>query len=120
MRTCGTRRTMLDSTIRIAGRGTMSIDFEVGSIRRTGESACVAAADVIAVAIATAMHSVLDRHAAYNWVCTDEIRCRGCNASLPVPFLASTRANADLVFEAHRTREVQTLLATGAGFLNRR
>lgn len=112
--------TMLDSTIRIAGRGTMSIDIEVGSIRSTGDSAPFgAAAGVIASAITAAMQSVLERHAAYNWVWTDEIRCRGCNASLPIPFLASTRANADSVFDAHRSAQVEALLATGSGYLDR-
>ncbi|WP_306631255.1 hypothetical protein [Arthrobacter sp. B1I2] len=95
----------------------MSIDFEVGSIRSTGDSALAAAADdAIPAAMAIAMQRVLERHMAYNWVWTDEIRCRGCNASLSVPFLASTRANADLVFEAHRSREWAALLAgTAAG-----
>ena len=121
MQGCDAAHTMLDSTIRIAGRGTMSIDIEVGSICSTGDSARFgAAADVIATAIAATMQSVLERHVAYNWVWTDEIRCRGCNASLPIPFLASTRSNADRVFEAHRSAEVEALLAMGSGFLNRR
>ncbi|WP_235010580.1 hypothetical protein [Arthrobacter sp. SLBN-112] len=99
----------------------MSIDIEVGSICSTGDSARFGpAADVIATAIAATMQSVLERHVAYNWVWTDEIRCRGCNASLPIPFLASTRSNADRVFEAHRLAEVEALLAMGSGFLNRR
>ncbi|BCW54488.1 hypothetical protein OUO20_06240 [Arthrobacter sp. FX8] len=99
----------------------MSIDTEVGSIHSTGDAALVtAAANAITTAVATAMQSVLERHAAYNWVWTDEIRCRGCGASLPIPYLSSTRANADLVFEAHRSAEVGTLLATGSESPNRR
>lgn len=121
MPACDAEHTMLDSTIGIAGRGTMSIDTEVGSIHNTGDAALVAAAaNAITTAIAAAMQGVLERHAAYNWVWTDEIRCRGCGASLAIPYLSSTRANADLVFEAHRSAEVGALLGTGSGHPNRR
>ncbi|MGP4030880.1 hypothetical protein [Pseudarthrobacter sp. 1C304] len=61
-------------------------------------------------AVTAAMQQVRRLHPAYNWVQTDEIRCRGCNGSLGIPPLASTNANADKAFLAHRAAQVDAIL----------
>jgi hypothetical protein len=90
------------------GRGTMSIDIEIGS-GLSNEDAAHFAAKTEAVTIA--MQRVQEEHAAYSWAWTDEIRCRGCNTSLDIPILASTKANADKAFQAHQAAELDVLLA---------
>jgi hypothetical protein len=90
----------------------MSIDIEIGSSLSNEDAAHFAARTE---AITTAMQQVRERHAAYSWVWTDEIRCRGCNASLDIPVLASTSVNADKAFEAHLSAQLDALLAAGGG-----
>ncbi|TNB70487.1 hypothetical protein FHJ30_15390 [Arthrobacter sp. BB-1] len=86
----------------------MSIDIEIGS-RLSNEDAAHFAAET--EAITTAMQHVRAQHAAYSWVWTDEIRCRGCNASLNIPILASTNLNADKALQAHQSAQLDALLA---------
>jgi hypothetical protein len=86
----------------------MSIDIEIGSGLSNEDTAHFAARTA---EITTAMQLVQQRHAAYSWVWTDEIRCRGCNASLDIPVLASTNANADKAFQAHQSAQLDALLA---------
>ncbi|WP_104044878.1 hypothetical protein [Arthrobacter sp. ZGTC412] len=86
----------------------MSIDIEIGSSLSNEDAAHFAAKTA---AITTAMQRVRERHPAYSWVWTDEIRCRGCNASLDIPILASTNANADRAFQAHQAAQLDALLA---------
>ncbi|WP_395400521.1 hypothetical protein ACHMXB_17805 [Arthrobacter sp. UC242_113] len=62
-------------------------------------------------AVTAAMQQVRKLHPAYSWVGTDEIRCRGCNAGLDIPSLASTNANAEKAFRAHQTAQVDALPA---------
>ncbi|PNH85639.1 hypothetical protein [Arthrobacter sp. AFG20] len=62
-------------------------------------------------AVTAAMQQVRKLHPAYSWVGTDEIRCRGCNAGLDIPSLASTNANADKAFRAHQAAQVDAMLA---------
>ncbi|MBT2547845.1 hypothetical protein [Arthrobacter sp. ISL-65] len=62
-------------------------------------------------AVTAAMQQVRKLHPAYSWVGTDEIRCRGCNAGLDIPSLASTNANADKAFRAHQTAQIDAMLA---------
>lgn len=86
----------------------MSIDIEIGSGLSNEDAAHFAARTA---AITTAMQRIQERHPAYSWVWTDEIRCRGCNASLDIPMLASTDANADKAFQAHQSAQLDALLA---------
>ncbi|GAB5077143.1 hypothetical protein [Arthrobacter sp. AD-310] len=88
----------------------MSIDIEIGSSLSNEDAAHFAAK---AEAITTAMQQVRDLHPAYSWVWTDEIRCRGCNASLEIPLLASTNANADKALAAHQSAQLDVFLAGG-------
>jgi Ni,Fe-hydrogenase I small subunit len=88
----------------------MTINAEIGSLFSDEESTAFAAQ---AEAITSAMEDVAERHPAYSWVWTDEIRCRGCSASLEIPLLASTAANADKAFQAHVSAELDTLLNEG-------
>lgn len=88
----------------------MSIDIEIGSSLSNEDAAHFAAETE---AITTAMQQVRAQHAAYSWVWTDEIRCRGCNASLDIPILASTKANADKAFQAHQSAQLDASLAAG-------
>ncbi|WP_458781264.1 hypothetical protein [Arthrobacter sp. D3-16] len=90
----------------------MSIDIEIGSSLSNEDAAHFAAKTE---AITTAMQQVQAQHAAYSWVWTDEIRCRGCNASLDIPILASTNANADKALQAHQSAQLDALLAAGGG-----
>ncbi|MBX7444944.1 MULTISPECIES: hypothetical protein [unclassified Arthrobacter] len=85
----------------------MSIDIEIGSGLSDGDAAHFAAKTEV---ITTAMQRVQESHPAYSWVWTDEIRCRGCNASLDIPFIASTNANADRAFKAHQSAQLDYLL----------
>jgi hypothetical protein len=87
--------------------GTMSIDIGIGT-SLSGEDAAHFAAK--GEAITTALRQVREQHPAYNWVCTYEIRCRGCNARLGVPLLASTKANADKAFQTHQSAELDAIL----------
>ncbi|WP_104043916.1 hypothetical protein [Arthrobacter sp. ZGTC412] len=86
----------------------MSIDIEIGT-SLSGEDAAHFAAKT--ETITAAMRRVQEWHAAYSWVWTDEIRCRGCNASLDIPMLASTNANADKAFQAHQAAQLDGILA---------
>lgn len=88
----------------------MSIDIEIGSGLSNEDAAHFAATTE---AITTAMQQVRERHPAYNWVWTHEIRCQGCRASLDVPALASTNANADKAFQAHQSAQLDAWLAAG-------
>ncbi|ADX71299.1 hypothetical protein Asphe3_00800 [Pseudarthrobacter phenanthrenivorans Sphe3] len=94
----------------------MSIDIEIGTSLSNEDAAHFAAKTE---AITSAMQRVREQHAAYSWVRTDEIRCRGCSASLDVPRLASTKASADKAFQAHQSAQLDALLAAegrpGAG-----
>jgi hypothetical protein len=65
-------------------------------------------------AVTAATHQIRKLHPAYSWVGTDEIRCRGCNAGLDIPSLASTNANADKAFQAHQTAQAEAMLAANA------
>lgn len=85
----------------------MSIDIEIGSGLSNGDAEHFAAKTEI---ITTAMQRVQESHPAYSWVWTHEIRCRGCNASLDIPALASTNANADRAFKAHQSAQLDKLL----------
>lgn len=89
----------------------MSIDIEIGSGLSNEDASHFAARTA---AITTAMQLVRERHAGYSWVWTDEIRCRGCSASLDIPVLASTNANADKAFQAHQAAQLDALLAAEA------
>jgi hypothetical protein len=86
----------------------MSIDIEIGSSLSNEDAAHFAAKTA---AITIAMQCVREGHPAYSWVWTDEIRCRGCNATLDIPILASTNANADRAFQAHQAAELDAVLA---------
>ncbi|MFJ6158568.1 hypothetical protein ACIQF8_14825 [Pseudarthrobacter sp. NPDC092184] len=88
----------------------MSIDIEIGTSLSNEDAAHFAAKTE---AITSAMQRVRERHAAYSWVWTDEIRCRGCNASIDIPLLASTNASADKAFQAHQSAQLDALLAAG-------
>ena len=88
----------------------MSIDIEIGTSLSDEDAAHFAAKKA---AITAAMQRVQDQHAAYSWVWTDEIRCRGCSASIDVPPLASADANADKAFRAHQSARLDALLADG-------
>lgn len=90
----------------------MSIDIEIGSSLSNEDAAHFAAKTEV---ITATMQQVRALHAAYSWVWTDEIRCRGCNASLDIPILASTNANADKALAAHQAAELDALLATSSG-----
>ena len=90
----------------------MSIDIEIGS-SLSNEDAEHFAAQTAAITIA--MQQVRELHSAYSWVWTDEIRCRGCNASLEIPILASTNANADKALAAHQAAQLDALLTTADG-----
>ncbi|MDQ0768022.1 Ni,Fe-hydrogenase I small subunit [Pseudarthrobacter defluvii] len=90
----------------------MSIDIEIGSGLSNEDAAHFAATTE---AITTAMQQVQERHPAYSWVWTHEIRCRGCHASLDIPALASTKANADKAFHLHQTVQLDALLAMKTG-----
>lgn len=83
----------------------MSID--IGLILSSEDEAYFAAQTE---AVTAAMQQVRRLHPAYNWVHTDEIRCRGCKGSLGIPPLASTHANADKAFLAHRAAQVDAIL----------
>lgn len=85
----------------------MSIDIVIGSSLSNEDAAHFAAKTNV---ITTAMQRVRESHPAYSWVWTDEIRCRGCNASLEIPILASTNANADKAFQAHQSAQLDALL----------
>jgi hypothetical protein len=67
-------------------------------------------------AVTAAMQQARKLHPAYSWVGTDEIRCRGCNAGLDIPCLASTNANADKAFQAHQTAEGDAMLCAEAHY----
>ncbi|MET1086762.1 MAG: hypothetical protein ABWY04_06530 [Arthrobacter sp.] len=86
----------------------MSIDIEIGSGLSNEDAAHFAARTAV---ITTAMQRIQELHAGYSWVWTDEIRCRGCNASLDIPVLASTNANADKAFQTHQAAQLDALLA---------
>ncbi|MDQ0823621.1 Ni,Fe-hydrogenase I small subunit [Arthrobacter sp. V4I6] len=86
----------------------MSIDIEIGTSLSNEDAAHFAAKTE---AIIAAMQRVREQHAAYSWVWTDEIRCRGCSASLDIPLLASTNANADKAFQAHQFAQLDAVLA---------
>ncbi|WP_258805896.1 hypothetical protein [Pseudarthrobacter sp. NS4] len=86
----------------------MSIDIEIGTSLSNEVAAHFAARTQ---AITEAMQWVQERHAAYSWVWTDEIRCRGCNASLDIPLLESTNAKADKAFQAHQFAQLDAILA---------
>lgn len=86
----------------------MSIDIEIGTGLSNEDAAHFAAKTE---AITSAMQRVRERHAAYSWVWTDEIRCRGCNASLEIPVLASTSVSADKAFQAHQSAALDAVLA---------
>ncbi|TLM81706.1 hypothetical protein FDW83_14885 [Pseudarthrobacter sp. NamE2] len=88
----------------------MSIDIGIGMSLSNGDATLFAAKSE---AITTAMQRVREGHPAYSWVWTDEIRCRGCDARLDIPVLASTRASADRAFQAHQSAELDALLAAG-------
>jgi hypothetical protein len=90
----------------------MSIDIGIGNSLSNEDAEHFAAKTA---AITSAMREVRELHAAYSWVWTDEIRCRGCNASLEIPILASTNANADKALAAHQAAELDALLATSTG-----
>jgi hypothetical protein len=90
----------------------MSIDIEIGNSLSNEDADHFAAKTA---AITSGMQQVRDLHAAYSWVWTDEIRCRGCNASLEIPILASTNANADKALAAHQAAELDALLTTTNG-----
>ncbi|MHC6594268.1 hypothetical protein [Arthrobacter sp. C152] len=94
----------------------MSIDIEIGSGLSNEDAAHFAATTE---AITTAMQLVQASHPAYSWVWTHEIRCRGCHASLDIPALASTKANADKAFEAHQSAQMDAWLATDSGTAGR-
>ena len=85
-------------------RGTMTID--IGLIL-SHEDDFAAQTE----AVTAARQQVRQLHLAYSWVGTDEIRCRGCNAGLDIPSIASTNANADKAFRAHQTAQVDAMLA---------
>jgi hypothetical protein len=90
----------------------MSIDIDFGTSLNNEDAAHIAATTE---AITSAMQRVRERHAAYSWVWTDEIRCRGCNASLYIPPLASTKVNADKALQAHQAVQLDALLAAERG-----
>jgi hypothetical protein len=90
-------------------RGIMTI--EIGLILSHEDEAHFAAQTE---AVTAAMQQVRKLHPAYSWMGTDEIRCRGCNAGLDIPSLASTNANADKAFRAHQTDQVDATLAADA------
>ena len=90
----------------------MSIDIEIGSGLSNEDAAHLAGRTA---AVTTAMQLVQERHAAYSWVWTDEIRCRGCNASLDIAILASTDANADKAFREHQAAQLDVMLAVAGG-----
>jgi Ni,Fe-hydrogenase I small subunit len=90
----------------------MSIDIEFGTSLNNEDAAHLAATTE---AITSAMQRVREQHAAYSWVWTDEIRCRGCNASLDIPLLASTKMNADKAFQEHQAVQLDALLAADGG-----
>ena len=90
----------------------MSIGIEIGSGLSNEDAAHFAATTE---AITTAMQQVQERHPAYSWVWTHEIRCRGCHAAMDIPALASTKANADKAFGTHQTAQLEALLATDEG-----
>ena len=94
----------------------MSIDIEIGSGLSNEDAAHFAATTE---AITTAMQQVQERHPAYSWVWTHEIRCRGCHASLDIPALASTKANADKAFQAHQSAELDAWPAANPGTAGR-
>ena len=87
-------------------RGTMTID--IGRILSHEDGTHFEAQTE---AVTAAMQQVRKLHPAYSWVGTDEIRCRGCNAGLDIPSLASTNANAEKAFRAHQTAQVDALPA---------
>lgn len=89
----------------------MSIDIEIGNSLSNEDAAHFAAETEV---ITTAMQRVQEAHAAYSWAWTDEIRCRGCNASLYIPPLDSTKANADKAFQAHQSAQLDALLTAGS------
>ena len=86
----------------------MSIDIEFGTSLSNEDAAHFA---VKTEAITAAMQRVREQHAAYSWVWTDEIRCRGCSANLDIPLLASTKENADKAFQAHQFTQLDATLA---------
>ncbi|MEV7635488.1 hypothetical protein AB0N71_04820 [Pseudarthrobacter enclensis] len=86
----------------------MSIDIGIGTSLSNGDAAHFA---LQAEAITAASQQVRISHPAYSWVWTHEIRCRGCNAALEIPVLASTKANADRAFAAHQSAQLDALLA---------
>ena len=100
------------TTIGDGGRGTLSIDIEIGSGLSNEDAAHLAGRTA---AVTTAMQLVQERHAAYSWVWTDEIRCRGCNASLDIAILASTDANADKAFREHQAAQLDVMLTAVSG-----
>jgi hypothetical protein len=65
-------------------------------------------------AVTAAMQQARKLHPAYSWVGTDEIRCRGCNAGLDIPSLASTNTNADKAFQAHQRAQADAMLSAEA------
>ncbi|WP_411374062.1 hypothetical protein ACLH0K_13445 [Arthrobacter sp. MPF02] len=87
----------------------MSIDIGIGKSLSNGDATLFAAK----TEAMTATQRVQEGHPAYSWVWTDEIRCRGCDARLEIPVLASTRASADKAFRAHQAAELDALLAAG-------
>lgn len=95
-------------------RGTMTID--IGLILSHEDEAHFAAQTEAVIA---ARQQVRKLHLAYSWVGTDEIRCRGCNAGLDIPSLASTNANADKAFRAHQTAQVDAMLAADGRYSTR-
>lgn len=87
----------------------MSIGIGIGKSLSNDGAAHAAKTD----AVTAALQRVWEGHPAYSWVWTDEIRCRGCDARLEIPVLASTRASADKAFKAHQSAELDALLSAG-------
>jgi len=102
-------RITVNGTIGNDVRGAMTID--IGLILSHEDEAHFAAQTE---PVTAAMQQVWKLHPAYSWVGTDEIRCRGCNAGLDIPSLASTNANADKAFRAHQRAQADAMLAADA------
>jgi hypothetical protein len=99
-------RITVNGTIGNDVRGAMTID--IGLILSHEDEAHYT---VPTEPVTAAMQQVWELHPAYSWVGTDEIRCRGCNAGLDIPSLASTNANAEKAFRAHQTAQVDAMPA---------
>jgi hypothetical protein len=89
----------------------MSIDIGIGSSLSSEDAAHFVATTE---AITSALQQVREIHSAYSWVWTHEIR-RGCHTRLEIPVLASTKADADKVFAAHQSAELDAFLAADGG-----